>query len=180
MNWKSLTPVSLGALFIAAGASAATQTTTVPTLSGTYAYSYSAFCQPTVLVNYNSGGTPYVINLGGSGKYAGWGDIRFEGGTLTFNSTKMTVTYSATDVEGSPVLLQSSGGGPDNLEGTPVAQATLTGKTTFANTSATVTLSGQAYNAAYGAVTGGGIAEYVSLVGLDSNGCANQWTLSRV
>ena len=179
MNWKSFAPAFVGASLIAAGAAAATLTTAVPTLSGSYAYSHSSLCQPTILVNYTNG-SPSLINLNGGGNYGGWGDIRFEGGTVTFNPSKSTLTYSSTDIEGSPMLLQSSGGGPDNLEGTQLAQAPNSGKSTFSNTSTTVTLSGQSYNAAYGAVTGSGIAEYVSLIGIDSKGCANQWTMSRV
>jgi hypothetical protein len=179
MSWKSLAPVSLGALLVAAAASAATTTTAVPTFSGTYAYSHSTFCQPTILVNYTNG-TPSLINLNGGGNTGGWGDIRFEAGTAVFNPTKSLVTYTGTTVDGSPIFLQSDGGGPNNLQGTALAQAASGGKVTYSNTGTTVTLSGQSYNAAYGASTAGGIAEYVALVGLDSNNCANQWTFSRV
>jgi hypothetical protein len=166
--------IIFGSAFAATGTLAAT----VPSLSGAYAYSHSTLCQPTVLVNYGNG-IPSLINLNGGGPNGGWGDVQFDAGVATFNKSTLTVSYTGTDVEGSPVMLQSVGGGPDNLQGTALAQSASSGKTAFANTATTVTLNGQSYNAVYGARTAGGVAEYVSLVGLDAKGCANLWTFYR-
>jgi len=174
MSWKSLAFVSMSALSVCAGS--AVQAQTVPLISGKYAYVHNTFCQPTVLVNYQNG-TPFLVNLSATGTYGGWGDIQFEVGVATFNATKMTVTAVSNTTDGSPVLLQSAGGGPDNLEGTPLAISATGGKASYSNTATTFTLQGQAFNAAYGAVAKNGITEHMSLVGLDSKGCSEEWSM---
>src|ERR1700733_6654665 len=164
MNWKSFAFAFTGALLLCASAIAATETTAVPTLSGKYAFVHNTFCQPTVLVNYQNG-TPFLINLNAAGAFGGWGDIQFEVGVVTFNATKLIVTAVSNTTDGSPVMLQSSGGGPNNLEGTPLAASATGGKATYANSATSLTLQGQVYNAAYGSLTSGGIANHVSAVG---------------
>jgi hypothetical protein len=166
---------SIGVALFAADAAA---TTAVPILSGTYVLTHSAFCQPTVLVNY-ANGAPSLINLNGPGVNGGWGGVRFEAGTGVFNATKMMVTYSATHIDGTPILLQSEGGGPNNLEGSSLTQSPSTGKASYATTATTVTLAGNTYNAAYGTIRSGGIVQHVSFVGIDSSGCANLFALDR-
>jgi hypothetical protein len=173
MNWKSLASVSMGALLLCAGS--AVQAQTVPLISGKYAFVHNTFCQPTVLVNYQNG-TPFLINLNATGPFGGWGDIEAEVGVATFNATKMTVTAVSNTTDGSPVLLQSTGGGPDNLEGTPLAISATGGKASYSNTATTVTLQGQTFNAAYGAVAKNGTTEHMSLLGLDSKSCSEEWT----
>lgn len=178
MNWKSFACALTGALLICASATAATDTTGVPSFSGKYAFVHNTFCQPTVLVNYQNGG-PFLINLNAADTFGGWGDIQFEVGVVTFNASKLTATAASNTTDGSPVMLQSVGGGPDNLEGTPLAASATGGKASYSNTATTVTLQGQTFNAAYGSVAAGGIANHVSLVGMDSKNCAEEWTFDR-
>jgi hypothetical protein len=160
---------------------------TVPLLSGAYVYSSNTFCQLDVTVKYASAkaipNTPFVAEILTTGKS---NTVGLAAGTLTFTQTAGAagagkVVLSGRDVDGSSVLLTSTGAGTSGTDGAAMESQADSGSATFQQTAATFKLTEgstvDTYHIYYGKVTGG-IAQFATLVGTDSKGCAERYTLT--
>jgi len=163
--------------------------TTLPLLSGTYIYTGSKFCQMTVIAGYVSGktatgsGTPLVaqINTGN-----GSNTIKLSAGILAFfqsGSGSGSAHINGFDIGGSTILLQNTGTaiGGGEIQGAPLAAKASTGTASFTQTATTATLvtpdGTDNFHAYYGKSVSG-IVQCAVLVGIDHQGCSEQYQLT--
>jgi len=168
-----------GAVFPAAAASS------LPLLSGAYTYTVGKFCQLPVTVLYrgspNVAGSPFVQEVITTGapvsQPAGAGTMKFVQSATAKGSG--TIMLNGTSFEGTTILLTSTGAGTSGVDGTPLAAQATTGSSAFTQTatSIAITATGSTFNIYYGKVLTG-IVQYAVFVGIDSKGCADQYTIT--
>lgn len=158
-------------------------------LSGTYIYTGSKFCQMTIIAGYIAGSTPNgkgapVVTQIDTG--TGSNSIKLSAGTLTFVQSSTgsgTATINGFDIGGSTILLHNTGTaiGGGGIEGEPFGSSASNGNASFKQTTTTATLvtpdGTDTFHAYYGKATTG-IAQSVTLVGVDAKGCAEQYMLT--
>jgi hypothetical protein len=159
----------------------------VPLLSGTYTYTKQKLCQTNVIVTYgtspNISGSPFVKEVvTGNGSNA----LALSAGTIQFVQTTAgsgTATQSGFEGEGSAVLITQTGSGigGGGIDGEPLQIQAQSGSAAFSQTATTFTLKSggktESYHLYYGK-TAGGIVQNAVLIGLDSDGCVDQYSIS--
>jgi len=162
--------------------------TTVPVLSGTYVYSSNTFCQLDVVTKYATSkaiaNTSFVATITAGG---GNNTVALSAGTLTFTppiagtSGGGKATISGWEIDGSSILLTSTGAGTSGTGGAALASDAQSGTATFAQTATTLKLTEGStvltYHIYYGKVTNG-IAQFATFIGTDNKGCAERYTLT--
>jgi hypothetical protein len=161
---------------------------TVPLLSGTYVYASQIVCQMPLTASYSSAsasspkGAPVTVVsqiTSGSGPNAqsvGAGTLVFVHGA----GGSGTVTVNGVNIDGSAVYISNVGTGAGGAVGSHVGSETTSGKGTFTQTATTLTTNAggaSTYHVYYGKVAGG-IAQYAVFAGIDSQGCAAQYTIT--
>jgi hypothetical protein len=157
----------------------------VPRLSGAYLYSKNQLCPMPITVRYaspSSGGSPFVIQvIGGNGSNT----IKLGGGTFSFAQSGAvgsgTARINGTTAYASPVVLTETGGGVTGTDGQTIQSKAETGSAPFSQTATTLTLKTsdgtQNFHIYYGKVAAG-IVQNAVFVGVDSKGCAEQYSLT--
>jgi len=176
---------TIGALLLPFAAVPAA-TAAVPLLSGAYLYSKNQLCPMPITVHYatpSSNSGPFVNQVvSGNGPDA----IKLGGGTFSFaqggTAGSGTASISGTVAFASPVVLTETGAGVSGTGGQAIQSKMESGSAPFSQTATTLTLKTsdgtQNFQIYYGKVAGG-IAQNAVVVGVDSKGCAEQYSLTR-
>jgi hypothetical protein len=158
----------------------------VPLLLGTYLFSSNKLCPMPVTVHYTGSSSvsgPFVNQVvSGSGPNA----IKLGAGTLSFAQSASPGTGTAnlisTTAFGSPVVMTETGAGITGIDGQPIQSKPESGSAPFSQTATTLTLKTtdgtQNFHIYYGKALSG-IAQNVVFIGIDSQGCAEQYSLTR-
>jgi hypothetical protein len=182
---KSTSAPVAGLLLSIFGASFASAAS-LPLLSGSYVYTNNTFCQMPVTAKYGS--SPNVANTQFVAQiFTGPGPNTesLSAGTFKFVQSATgsgSVTANSMTVAGSPILLTSIDVGKGGVDGSPLTTQTNTGAAKFTQTATTITINEGSggtsiYHIYYGKVAGG-IVQNATAVGVDSKGCAEQYTLT--
>ena len=157
----------------------------VPLLSGAYLYTKNQLCPMPITVHYatpSSVSGPFVNQVGtGNGPNS----IKLGGGTFSFaqgsTAGSGTASIKGTTAYASPVVLTETGAGVTGTDGQTIQSKSETGSAPFSQTATTLTLKTtdgtQNFNVYYGKVAAG-IAQSAVFVGVDSKGCAEQYSLT--
>lgn len=185
---KSTTAIIAGLALLTA-TTPSTFGASLPLLSGTYIYTGSKFCQMTIIAGYvagktaSGGSTPLVAQINAG---TGPNSVKVSAGTLSFVQTSIgsgNASINGFEIGGSAILLHNTGTaiGGGGIEGAPLASNPSSGSGTFKQTATTATLvtpdGTDIFHAYYGKAVSG-IAQSVTLVGIDAKGCAQQFMLT--
>lgn len=157
----------------------------VPLLSGAYLYSKSQFCPMPITVQYakpsSNAGTFVTQVFAGNGPNS----VKLGGGTFTFvqggTVGSGTASINGTVAYASPVVLTETGAGVTGTGGQTIQSKAETGSAPFSQTATTLTLKTsdgtQNFQVYYGKAAAS-IAQTAVFVGIDTKGCAEQYTLT--
>lgn len=152
--------VAFAAFVLSCASAAAT-----PILSGAYTVIAHTFCQQKLVADFAAAsGDPQngifvdALSLTNS-------DVPSVQTLLsaTFNPNKSKITYAGFQDEGSSLLLQSTGLRGGTL-GNPLTETPTSGSISYSNTSTTMTIGGNVYNAVYGQIDKNGVAHTVAFM----------------
>jgi hypothetical protein len=138
-----------------------------PLLSGSYIADMITVCQPGVAVTY-SGNTVVHVLPTTSGK--------LQAAVLTLTFKPGTVTMNGVNVQSTAMKMFENG----QLNGSNPSTGPFSATGPYSNTSASVTLNGMTFSAAYGALSAG-IVQSAVLAGVtgDTNNCVMSMRLSK-
>lgn len=173
---------TIGALLLSFAAVPAA-TAAVPLLSGTYLYTKNQLCPMPITVQYSSSGSGTVVArvFGGNGPNS----IKLGGGAFSFAQSGTagsgTASINGVVTQASPVILTETGAGVTGTAGQAMQSKAETGSAPFTQTATNLTLNTkdgtQKFQIYYGKVAAG-VAQTVVFVGVDSKGCAEQYSLT--
>jgi hypothetical protein len=174
--------IAAGAVLFIVAAPAASA---MPLLSGAYLYTANQLCPMPVTVHYATSSSisgPFVNQVvSGTGPNA----IKLRAGTFSFAQSGTagsgTASINGTSAYGSAVVLTETGAGITGTGGQPSQSKAEIGSAPFSQTTTTLTLKTsdgtQNFQIYYGKVVSG-IVQNVVFVGVDSQGCAEQYSLT--
>ena len=157
----------------------------LPLLSGAYLYTKSQLCPMPITVHYTTSGSvsgPFVNQvISGNGPDA----IKLGGGIFSFaqggTAGSGTASINGTTAFASAVVLTETGAGVTGTDGQTIQSKAESGSAPFSQTATTLTLKTsdgtQKFQIYYGKVAAG-IAQNAVIVGVDSKGCAEQYSLT--
>jgi hypothetical protein len=150
---------ALAAFVLSCASAAAT-----PILSGAYTVIARNVCQQRLTADFNGSGTVDALSFSS-------GDVPSAQTLLsvTFNPNKGKISYAGFQDEGSSLLLQSTGS-KSGTQGTLLTETPISGSTSYSNTSTTMTIGGNVYNAVYGQIDKNGIAHTAAFMRLYTDG----------